>query len=744
MKNSMNNAHKTSILIFSIALLVGCQAVEKRMNREFGLFHNQGDELEDLVSAGRYEAANNLLKREHGYFLERKLSGRSGYERYAEEIQKIAKHVNADIKPKIEQQILALEGLHPETAEQKDWRRIQFVLRDARFYYSNYQENTFLRDKSLYLADVDRLKESIDRVAKVLKKKSSYAFVDFLKNEENSLGADFFLVYPVDLNAGKVLADSEDQVLSYIGDTDIEGFLRTYGRYLPYGSSLKDKLSTRVLATYAKQEEHSGQSKLARYLELKRKADLLDVRLGDEHQLQVSFVDVTGPENRRGQAIFSLGINIDLDYVEKKPDFERLAADVGGEDYVVLLDVVSSDLHRNADKRIKKSSKRVAGYETAPNKAYTAAQLLYNKAQRKLQEAQQKYCPNGAMYYICFNNLQTEINKWETQLSIAEAALLKTPETIQSVVYETYEYVVAPITIKKQINVNFYVIDIEKNSFVKDSIALEDSRSFRLSYGIDEQDPNGSALKEKHNREDELVAFEGRDMEMRLSEIVDRYIESHAEERRLRSIYALMTEIEQGHKQNAKKLKKSKEEPASVLAKTDGRFGSVVLIKTGDGLGAGFYVEKNLLVTNHHVVDGVEYVEVKKKSGEEGLGKVLRSDERLDLALIQTGLEGDPVSFYDGEVRVGTTVEAIGHPERFEFSLTKGIVSAVRKVDRSGLGLEPVLYVQTDAPINPGNSGGPLFVGDSVLGVNDWKLGDSEGLGFAIYHTEVQEFLGMR
>ena len=87
---------------------------------------------------------------------------------------------------------------------------------------------------------------------------------------------------------------------------------------------------------------------------------------------------------------------------------------------------------------------------------------------------------------------------------------------------------------------------------------------------------------------------------------------------------------------------------------------------------------------------------------------------------------------------------AVGHPEGLDFSITRGIISAVRKHPSLYMdGGEPVLYIQTDTPLNHGNSGGPLFMGDKVVGVVDWGLqkDQTEGLNFAIHYHEVLGFL---
>jgi S1-C subfamily serine protease len=145
------------------------------------------------------------------------------------------------------------------------------------------------------------------------------------------------------------------------------------------------------------------------------------------------------------------------------------------------------------------------------------------------------------------------------------------------------------------------------------------------------------------------------------------------------------------------------------------------------------------------VIEGGKYAEMKLYNGHETFGKVVKSDVRLDLALIKVQEKGKPVQFYDeNSLDLGATTEAIGHPKGLEFTVTRGVISAIRKKESIfDTGGKEVLFVQTDTAINPGNSGGPLFLDNMVIGVNDNKLVDigTEGLGFAIHHSEIQEFL---
>ena len=193
-------------------------------------------------------------------------------------------------------------------------------------------------------------------------------------------------------------------------------------------------------------------------------------------------------------------------------------------------------------------------------------------------------------------------------------------------------------------------------------------------------------------------------------------------------------------------LAKYKETDYEARPLNDPRFDNVVAIYTGEGsLGAGFYVRPDIVLTNWHVVDKSQYVELKTYDGLETFGKVLAKDVRLDLALVKVQKRGKPVTLYKArDLNLGDTVEAIGHPRQLEFTITRGIISAVRKhANVNGVGGKDVLYVQTDAPLSPGNSGGPLFLRDKVIGVNTWARVDkgSQNLNFAVHYSEINNFI---
>ncbi len=151
-------------------------------------------------------------------------------------------------------------------------------------------------------------------------------------------------------------------------------------------------------------------------------------------------------------------------------------------------------------------------------------------------------------------------------------------------------------------------------------------------------------------------------------------------------------------------------------------------------LGSGFIIEVGgYIVTNNHVVEGANEIQVILKDGSEYDATIVGRDPNTDLALIK--IEPDKplavATLGDSEkLTVGEWVVAIGSPFGLEQTVTAGIISAKGRVIGSGPYDD---FLQTDASINPGNSGGPLInMAGEVIGINTAIIASGQGIGFAI------------
>jgi len=158
----------------------------------------------------------------------------------------------------------------------------------------------------------------------------------------------------------------------------------------------------------------------------------------------------------------------------------------------------------------------------------------------------------------------------------------------------------------------------------------------------------------------------------------------------------------------------------------------------GSNLGSGVIISHDgYILTNHHVVEAADQIEVALADGRKAKGRIIGSDPESDLAVIKIDLPSTiPAITFSrpDQAQVGDIVLAIGNPFGVGQTVTMGIVSAVK---RNHLGLNTFEnFIQTDAAINPGNSGGALVdVNGNLIGINSAIYspnGGSLGIGFAI------------
>jgi len=164
---------------------------------------------------------------------------------------------------------------------------------------------------------------------------------------------------------------------------------------------------------------------------------------------------------------------------------------------------------------------------------------------------------------------------------------------------------------------------------------------------------------------------------------------------------------------------------------------STVSIKTNVGQGSGAIIDtKGYIMTNVHVISGASTIKAVTYSGKTyDVNVLVGYDSQADIAVLKIdALDLRAFNFGNSdEVEIGEKVIAAGNPAGLAFTVTEGIVSAFRTFNS-------ISYIQTDVPINPGNSGGPLInTKGEIIGINNFKAGGFEGLGFAISSNKVRQ-----
>jgi serine protease Do len=158
----------------------------------------------------------------------------------------------------------------------------------------------------------------------------------------------------------------------------------------------------------------------------------------------------------------------------------------------------------------------------------------------------------------------------------------------------------------------------------------------------------------------------------------------------------------------------------------------IVQIATPFSTGTGFFLKDyQLIVTNHHVVEGNRVVIIEGLGFSKQLSEVLFIDKKYDLAFLSAPDESHElpsIMLADSQsAKTRDEVTAYGHPFGLSFSVKSGFISNTREV------VEGIPYIHIDLSLNPGNSGGPLSnTKGEVLGVNTFIMRDSDNVGFAL------------
>jgi len=189
------------------------------------------------------------------------------------------------------------------------------------------------------------------------------------------------------------------------------------------------------------------------------------------------------------------------------------------------------------------------------------------------------------------------------------------------------------------------------------------------------------------------------------------------------------------------------------LTKVEG--GNALNRDLSSSTGSGVVISRDgYIVTNHHVIEGADIVEVTLNNNKEYVAKVVGSDTQTDMAVLKIEADQMPYMLFGNSdsLQIGEWVLAVGNPFRLQSTVTAGIVSAKGRnidvfEDRSGI----ESFIQTDAAVNPGNSGGALInTKGELIGINTAIMtssGQYEGFSFAVpsnlarkVTTDIMEF----
>lgn len=485
---------------------------------------------------------------------------------------------------------------------------------------------------------------------------------------------------------------------------------------------------------------------------------------GLQNAVKIGYVDLTAT-SFKDRNVFDFELTFEKDYgltLEDAKDSFLGRSTTSGYDYIFVTDLSAAKILREFKNKREIPSKVQSGIRQEQNPEYVGALSEYQTSMSKMQAAKMESaaansrpCVGGALACALGalgNGLASSAA--EKEFKMRSETLGKTSQTISKPVYSKYSYQLVDINATKIARVDYYVIDVNKKQVYSNFFEIKDNEKFTVSYNVEEEDPDGPSILRNNRKEEDVTTWEKRPIPVKLSALFDPKNIGQNSPKKFANVDDFLTPLNSRQYANASPTYLSKSVgKVEVMdsgtkwesgAIADERFDSVVIVKTSKAIGTGFYVTPDLILTAYHVVDGSNLVQLSFYDGTKSYGKVVDSDVRLDLALIKAQVVGKPLKIHSGPIRLGETAEAIGHPKGYEFTITRGVVSAIRK--QAGALLKagpPIEFVQTDTPISPGNSGGPLFIKNVVIGVNDWVRVDkaSQNLNFSVSYNEIREYL---
>tara|TARA_B100001564_G_C20655639_1_gene679049 strand:+ start:159 stop:2624 length:2466 start_codon:yes stop_codon:yes gene_type:complete len=430
-------------------------------------------------------------------------------------------------------------------------------------------------------------------------------------------------------------------------------------------------------------------------------------------------------------------------------------------------------IERNVISQNEKIGQYLSGTRQIPNGKYVIAKnnhdIAYNNyiiAKNRADTASRACYQQGSFLeqLLCGGIISALASSSEAvAYEEAKNILQRTPPYIDENIYSEYVYGETIVKAKKSQTVNVTQLNIDKLEQEKGQISFEKTDTFYIYTGLHPDEENPPKQQDTQEKLDNFLTQPVSNL--KLSKIISKFQvlkeKNSANFSSLNEVSIIknktLAKNESGFfnkifsffwNQNSddRELEAKEENELEI----DKRFESVVQIKTLSGSGTGFYINDNLIVTNEHVVENNATVDVINFYKDKFVGEVIKVDRYRDLALISVSKKGFPAKIYRRSfLKLGSEVEALGHPIGFDYSLSRGIVSSTRKISPpfASVNLGEVEYIQTDTDINPGNSGGPLFYDNEVIGMNAWKQSyDTQnrpvsGINFAISYKELINFL---
>ena len=744
-------------------------------------FDTDGTDFNKLVDAGDFAKADAFFQERYSTYFDKRFN--ENQTDVTPQLQKLAAwFFEKQMKTKSDALVERLKAINQLKANQDNiWVEAGRLANEAEGFALEIRQNKLLNTSKTATSYAGPLTEHLLRLQDIARSDRQSAlestFGGVLASGTVTSVYPFYEFKPADYQHSDALQQKIFDLASSSSSQEASDLLKRLSTVTD--ASTLQKLEKESQRRQAIAKLGRGPYELSKLPELRDFVKTYGADSGLQNDVKIGYIDLTAT-SFKDRNVFDFELEFTKDYgltmLDAKEDVLGKAS-IAAYDFIFVTDLSAAKIYREFKNKKDVGSKVQSGTKEQPNPEYVTAMSNYQNAMSEMQAAKlraasdKQPCYGSAIQCVLLAGIKgMGPASAERTFKEKSEALAKTSQTVTIPTYSKYSYQLVDINASKVARVDYYVIDVRKKQIFSNYFEVKDNERFTVSYNVEEGDPDASSILRNNQREEDVTAWEKRPIPVNLSALFDPANFLKAPPKSFVSVEAFLKPLTgrqyasanvnyvagstaapaRDSKGNASTISSNNTEIKSSASRIDSgvvadeRFDSVVIVKTSKAIGTGFYVTPDLVLTAFHVVDGSNLVEMTFYDGTKTFGKVIDSDVRLDLALIKAQTTGKPVKIHAGQIKLGETAEAIGHPKGYEFTITRGVVSALRK--QAGAVLKagpPIEFIQTDTPISPGNSGGPLFLKDSVIGVNDWVRVDkaSQNLNFSVSYNEIREYL---
>lgn len=684
----------------------------------------QGRALRAYVNEREWVKADKFYASERDYF-----NGTSDYKAL---LQQIADELSKPELPRLAESLEVLKALDTASAANRnEWAHIKETLGTAKSALRPFGpdgEYAVLRESAFRAGLVGEVESTLLQAQSAIAQEAPKAFASYDHFQVDR----FFDAYPVELDAGNFLAENYaviEQAAKGRSGPELRALLLRYPKLPKVAlNAIRDDYAKRLIPSNGGIDFASATGVLIELSKLGMDGSSLP-------GVSMAILDASD-----GSMPFKFSLKDDLPIPLFSGQLSHLGSsdELRTRDYVVLFSPVTKEPRRRVSDRKDVQSRFQTGTRPVANPDYEKARINYLNALNEYNQRSTRApaSPAEALLRGIADGLAAGTkNRYYNELQSMSP-------TLDEAIYSDYSFKVSEIETIKQAELRLTVVDIKNGRAARFTVPWEEKRKFQVAYGIQDKDPDRYSYRQQYSTEEGLDSYEKQGEVYQAGELLEKFLANKPEWVAYSSPQDLFpsSQIASAIPKATSQSQDQVDDPA-VKAEMD----SVVVVINPKGiLGSGFYVAPNLVLTNYHVVEGAKFAQLKLRNGTETVGRVLRWDAGLDLALLKVADDGAPVTFYSAPLSAGSAVEAVGHPRGLTFSLTRGVISAIRKMKNPLVpGSREMLVIQTDTAINPGNSGGPLYFRGQVIGINTQKFSAKglEGLGFAVHYAEIAGFL---